>query len=213
MREALSKTGLPRRRLNLAVASCLIFFATAAQAAPFDETRLIAAGEAQTAYTKTYDGAYVRIPYPNGDVSKETGVCTDVVIRAYRKLGVDLQRLVHEDMKKNFSLYSKQWGLKKPDTNIDHRRVPNLQTFFTRHGKSLPVTESGADYKPGDIVTWDLSYPKRPLPHIGIVTDKKSADGKRYLIVHNIGRGAEVEDTLFEYHITGHYRYEPAITD
>ena len=211
MREALSKTGLPRRRLNLAVCSCLIFFATAAAAAPFDETRLIAAGEAQTAYTKTYDGAYTSIPYPTGDVPKERGVCTDVVIRAYRKLGVDLQQLVHEDMKKNFSLYPKQWGLKKTDTNIDHRRVPNLQTFFTRKGKSLPATDNGADYKPGDIVTWDLSYPKRHLPHIGIVTDKKSQDGKRHLIVHNIGRGAEVEDTLFEYHITGHYRYEPEI--
>ncbi len=213
MREALSKTGFPRRRLNVAVFSCLILFAASAVAAPFDETRLITAGEAQTAYTKSYDGAYISIPYPNGDVPKETGVCTDVVIRAYRKLGVDLQQLVHEDMKKNFSLYPKQWGLKKTDTNIDHRRVPNLQTFFTRHGKSLAVTDNGADYKPGDIVTWDLSYPKRPLPHIGIVTDKKSADGKRYLIVHNIGRGAEVEDTLFEYHITGHYRYEPAIAD
>lgn len=182
-----------------------------AQAAKFDAARLIAAGEAQTAYTKSYDGAYISIPYPNGDVPKETGVCTDVVIRAYRKLGVDLQQLVHEDMRKNFSLYPKQWGLKKPDTNIDHRRVPNLQVFFTRHGKSLPVTDNGADYKPGDIVTWDLSYPKRPLPHIGIVTDKKSADGARYMVVHNIGRGAEVEDTLFEYHITGHYRYEPEI--
>lgn len=204
----MSKTGWP---FISALWTICLLLPLAARAAAFDASALIAAGEAQTTYTKSYDGAYRNIPYPNGDIPKETGVCTDVVIRAYRKLGVDLQQLVHEDMKKNFNLYPKQWGLKKPDTNIDHRRVPNLQVFFTRHGKSLPVTDNGADYKPGDIVTWDLSYPKRPLPHIGIVTDKKSADGARYMVVHNIGRGAQVEDTLFEYHITGHYRYEPEI--
>jgi uncharacterized protein YijF (DUF1287 family) len=207
----MSKTGWRFISARFAICLPLLLLPIAAQAAKFDAGALIAAGEAQTAYTKSYDGAYTSIPYPGGDVAKETGVCTDVIIRAYRKLGVDLQQRVHEDMKKNFSLYPKQWGLKKTDTNIDHRRVPNLQVFFARHGKSLPVTANGADYKPGDIVTWDLSYPKRPLPHIGIVTDKKSADGARYMVVHNIGRGAEVEDTLFEYHITGHYRYEPDI--
>lgn len=179
--------------------------------AAFDAQKFIKAGEAQTAYTKSYDGAYTRIPYPNGDVPKETGVCTDVVIRAYRAQGIDLQRLVHEDMKKHFSLYPKQWGLKKPDSNIDHRRVPNLQVFFTRHGKKLAVTGKGADYTPGDLVTWDLSWPDRPLPHIGIVSDKMSEDGQRPLIIHNIGRGAAVDDILFEYHITGHYRYAPDI--
>lgn len=180
-----------------------------AKAAPLEAQKLIDAATAQTAYTTGYDGAYRRIPYPNGDVPRETGVCTDVVIRAYRKFGIDLQKLVHEDMAKHFSLYPQQWGLSKPDSNIDHRRVPNLQVFFTRFGVKLPVTDKADNYKPGDIVTWDLSYPGRPLPHIGIVTDKKSADGARPMIVHNIGRGAAIDDTLFEYKITGHYRYMP----
>lgn len=160
--------------------------------------------------TLSYDGGYKTIPYPNGDVSMETGVCTDVIIRAYRVLGFDLQKLVHEDMKKNFSKYPQLWGLSRTDRNIDHRRVPNLQRFFTRHGKFLPVTKDPADYEAGDIVTWDLSHPNpRPLPHIGIVSDKMSADGKTPLIVHNIGGGAKVEDMLFNYKITGHYRYAP----
>lgn len=140
---------------------------------------------------------------------RETGVCTDVVIRAYRALGFDLQRLVHEDMRRDFARYPKLWGLSRPDRNIDHRRVPNLQVFFTRHGKSLGASENPADYRPGDIVTWDLTYPRRPLPHIGIVTGKMSQDGKRPLIVHNIGAGVRVEDILLEYKITGHYRYAP----
>lgn len=152
----------------------------------------------------TYDPAYYTIPYPNGDVPPTRGVCTDVVIRAYRTLGIDLQKLVHEDMKQHFHLYPKKWGLKKPDTNIDHRRVPNLMVFFERHGKSLPVTANASDYKPGDLVTWDLG---NNTPHIGIVMDKKSADGKRPLIVHNIGGGQEISDCLFSYTITGHYVY------
>ncbi|MEZ0225019.1 MAG: DUF1287 domain-containing protein [Alphaproteobacteria bacterium] len=180
-----------------------------ALAEPFDSPSFIAAAIAQSAYTKGYDGSYTVIPYPGGDVAKETGVCTDVVIRAYRALGFDLQQLVHEDMKKNFGLYPKIWGLKRTDTNIDHRRVPNLQVFFTRHGQKLAVSDNAADYKPGDIVTWDLTWPKRPLPHIGIVTDRRSDDGLRPLIVHNIGRGAQVENMLFSYKITGHYRYAP----
>ncbi|NDW09137.1 DUF1287 domain-containing protein [Dysgonomonas sp. 520] len=154
-----------------------------------------------------YDPAYFSIPYPNGDVPANKGVCTDVVVRAYRKLGIDLQKEVHEDIKKNFNLYPsrKKWGLTKPDRNIDHRRVPNLQVFFSRFGKSLKVTDIAEDYLPGDIVTWDLGG--GPV-HIGIVVDRKSKDGKRYGIVHNIGRGQVAEDCLFSWKITGHYRYD-----
>lgn len=159
--------------------------------------------------TLTYDGAYKSIPYPNGDVPIETGVCTDVIIRAYRALGFDLQKLVHEDMKKHFSKYPKIWGMTRTDRNIDHRRVPNLEVFFARHGKKLPVTKNPADYKTGDIVTWNLAHPSRSLPHIGIISDKLSDDGKTPLVVHNIGGGAQVEDMLFNYKITGHYRYAP----
>lgn len=151
-----------------------------------------------------YDPAYFSIPYPKGDVPKDKGVCTDVVIRAYRKLGIDLQKEVHEDMVRNFSKYPKKWGLKKTDTNIDHRRVPNLQVFFTRHGQSLGVSGKASDYKTGDLVTWMIG---NKLPHIGIVTARKSADGKRNLIVHNVGAGQKLEDCLFEYPISGHYRY------
>jgi len=154
----------------------------------------------------TYDGRYISIPYPNGDVPDNIGVCTDVVIRAYRSLDIDLQKLVHEDMKENFAKYPSKhiWGLSKPDSNIDHRRVPNLMTFFERHGTELPVTKSSFDYQAGDIVTWMLPG---NLPHIGIVTSKKSKDGERPLTVHNIGSGPELSDMLFEYDITGHYRY------
>lgn len=151
-----------------------------------------------------YDSRYTQIPYPNGDVAKDKGVCTDVVIRAYRGLGIDLQKEVHEDMAANFAKYPKMWGLKTTDRNIDHRRVPNLQTFFTRKGTSLRVSQNATDYKPGDIVTWLLSG---NLTHIGIVVDKKGANG-RLKVVHNIGRGQVCEDVLFEYKITGHYRYK-----
>jgi uncharacterized protein len=153
----------------------------------------------------TYDPSYYSIPYPNGDVPADKGVCTDVVIRAYRKLSIDLQRLVHEDMKVNFKKYPNRWGLTKTDRNIDHRRVPNLMTFFTRHGTSLPVSKKPDDYKPGDIVTWDLSS---GVPHIGIVINKRSEDNMRYLIVHNIGSGQEISDCLFQFKITGHYRFQ-----
>lgn len=148
---------------------------------------------------------YVSIAYPNGDVPSNTGVCTDVVIRAYRKLGIDLQKEVHEDMKRNFDIYPKIWGLSRPDTNIDHRRVPNLETFFTRKGKKLPVTQNPDDYKTGALVTWMIND---KLPHIGIVTNKLSKDGKRRLIVHNVGNGQVLEDCLFKYRITGHFVYE-----
>jgi uncharacterized protein YijF (DUF1287 family) len=151
-----------------------------------------------------YDGSYFSIGYPNGDVPSNKGVCTDVVIRAYRKLGIDLQKEVHEDMKANFSRYPKFWGLTTTDRNIDHRRVPNLRKFFERHGTVKKISKLGKDYFPGDIVTWNLGH---GLTHIGIVVNKKSADGSRYLIVHNIGAGQVLQDMLFDFEITGHYRY------
>jgi uncharacterized protein YijF (DUF1287 family) len=149
-----------------------------------------------------YDPSYFSIAYPNGDVPVGKGVCTDVVIRAYRTLGVDLQKEVHEDMKANFSLYPKIWGLKTTDKNIDHRRVPNLMTYFKRQGVSKPITKRPEDYKPGDVVCWNLGG---AITHIGVVVDKKSADGKRNLIVHNIGSGQVLEDCLFTFKIIGHY--------
>lgn len=152
-----------------------------------------------------YNGAYVSISYPNGDVPKGQGVCTDVIIRTYRKLGIDLQKEVHEDMKFNFSRYPKTWGLTKTDTNIDHRRVPNLETFFTRKGQKLPITKNPSDYKTGEMLTWMIND---KLPHIGIVTHLKSRDGKRNLIVHNVGGGQVLEDCLFSYKIVGHYKYK-----
>ena len=179
----------------------------AAARAEVTTQKLINAAIEQTDDGVVYNGAYFTIPYPGGDVPAQYGVCTDVIIRAYRTLGIDLQQLVHEDMKAHFALYPKLWGLKRTDTNIDHRRVPNLQVFFKRHGQSLPVTQNGADYKPGDMVTWNLRGDSGSLPHIGIVTDKLSPDGKRPLIAHNIGAGPVVEDMLFDYKITGRYRY------
>lgn len=154
-----------------------------------------------------YTPDYVSIRYPNGDVPAKTGVCTDVVIRAYRKLGIDLQQEVHEDMVKNFSLYPnlKKWGMRTTDTNIDHRRVPNLEVFFARKGQKLAITEKETDYKTGEIVTWMING---KLPHIGIVTNKKSPDGKRRLIVHNVGAGQVLEDCLFQWKIVGHFKYE-----
>jgi hypothetical protein len=166
--------------------------------------RLSAAAMVRLSYRVVYDPAYLRIPYPMGDVPASQGVCTDEVVRAYRTLGIDLQQLVHEDMKANFALYPKRWGLPRPDTNIDHRRVPNLQVFFTRKGAKLRVTDKGEDYGTGDIVTWMLPG---NLPHIGIATERRSADGKRPLIVHNIGRGPQLEDMLFSYPITGRYQF------
>lgn len=159
----------------------------------------------QTRITKEYDPAYIVLSYPNGDIPMEKGVCTDVVIRAMRRAGVDLQKEVHEDMRANFRVYPNRWGLKKADSNIDHRRVPNLQTFFTRKGKSLPITDKADDYKPGDIVAWDLDG--KGLTHIGIVSNFYSETSKRYLIIHNIGRGAESEDVMFNWQVIGHYRY------
>jgi uncharacterized protein YijF (DUF1287 family) len=153
----------------------------------------------------TYDPSYFSIEYPNGDVPSDKGVCTDVVIRAYRKIGIDLQKNVHEDMKTDFNAYPKIWGLKKTDKNIDHRRVPNLMTYFKRKGAEKLISENSADYLPGDIVCWNLGG---AITHIGIVVNKKSDDGKRYLIVHNIGSGQVIQDCLFDFKIIGHYRYK-----
>ncbi|MCX6237626.1 MAG: DUF1287 domain-containing protein [Bacteroidia bacterium] len=152
-----------------------------------------------------YDPGYFTIDYPNGDIPGNKGVCTDVVIRAYRKLGIDLQKEVHEDMKAYFYKYPKSWGLTQPDKNIDHRRVPNLMVFFTRHGSVKPITNKPGDYLPGDIVCWDLGG---GITHIGLVVNKKSKNGIRYLIVHNIGGGQVLADCLFEFKILGHYRYK-----
>jgi len=151
-----------------------------------------------------YDGSYYSIPYPNGDVPDGIGVCTDVVIRTYRANGLDLQKEVHEDMTANFNLYPKIWGLKKPDTNIDHRRVPNLMTYFERQDSKLPITNNGSDYQPGDIVAWDLGS---GTTHIGVVVNTPSTDNQRYQIVHNIGGGQVLEDCLFDFEIIGHYRF------
>ncbi|MCF6190708.1 MAG: DUF1287 domain-containing protein [Cocleimonas sp.] len=157
-----------------------------------------------------YDGAYIKIGYPWGDVPANIGVCTDVVIRSYRKLGIDLQSQVHQDMVGAFSAYPnvKKWGLSQPDTNIDHRRVYNLRAFFQRRGAALPITRNPADYRPGDLVTWMVGP---GLPHIGVVVDKPSrADPRRKMIVHNIANGPEIEDILFRFPISGHYRYTAA---
>ncbi|MGO9591266.1 MAG: DUF1287 domain-containing protein [Candidatus Acidiferrales bacterium] len=168
--------------------------------------KLVAAAIERTHHHVRYDPAYVRIPYPGGDVPADTGVCTDVIIRSYRAIGVDLQREVHEDMVQNFSAYPRRWNwlLAHPDPNIDHRRVPNLAVFFSRKGETLPITASAADYLSGDLVTWDLGG---GVPHIGIVVDRRSTYTGRYMIVHNIGAGPQLEDVLFNWKITGHYRY------
>jgi len=170
------------------------------------EEKLVKAAIERTKSSVRYDGSYHAIDYPNGDVPANIGVCTDVVVRSYRGLNIDLQKLVHEDMKENFSEYPSKriWGLNGTDKNIDHRRVPNLQTFFTRQGQKLPVTNKAIDYLPGDIVSWMLPG---NLPHIGIVSDQKSSNNVP-LIVHNIGFGPKLDDMLFAYKITGHYRYQ-----
>jgi uncharacterized protein len=188
------KTVISMVALGLATASLAM--------AGIDATQLVAMARAQIGVTVGYDPAYRKLPYPGGDVPIETGVCCDVVIRALRKQGVDLQRLVHEDMKGNFARYPRNWGLKAPDPNIDHRRVPNLACYFSRQGWSIAASTNAAAYRPGDIVTWNLG---NGLTHIGIVSDKHAAKGTP-LVVHNIGRGAREEDILFKFTITGHYR-------
>ncbi len=168
--------------------------------------KFVAAAVERTHHAVRYDPAYVRLAYPGGDVPPDTGVCTDEVIRAYRAVGVDLQKEVHEDMVVNFSAYPSQrrWGRTSPDANIDHRRVPNLMVFFSRKGEVLPISTRSGDYQPGDLVTWDLGG---GATHIGMVVDQKALLSRRYMIVHNIGRGPKLEDVLFDWKITGHYRY------
>ncbi len=184
----------------------LLFIATHAVGQSTLALKLSDAALALTKQKVIYDPAYFSIPYPNGDVPVGKGVCTDVVIRAYRTgLAIDLQKEVHLDMKPNFKLYPKNWGRKTTDRNIDHRRVYNLMVFFKRKGTVKPLTKNPDDYKPGDIVCWNLSG---GISHIGIVVNKKSTDGKRYLIVHNIGGGQVIEDCLFAWKIIGHYQYK-----
>jgi uncharacterized protein len=188
-------------------AICLTMISSSAGRAeepPSDLHRVIQSAYAQVGVTLLYDPAYVSMPFPGGDVPAERGVCTDVIIRAYRSIGVDLQLLVNQDMRKAFPAYPRKWSLSRPDPNIDHRRVENLAVFFARHGQTLPVSNEAADYRPGDLVTWRLPDGH---PHIGLVSDR-SANG-RPLLVHNIGAGAKVEDILFAFTITGHYRYLP----
>ena len=185
---------------RLLVALAVLVTTTAVAESP----SLVSAAREQTRTAVTYDGSYTRIGYPMGDVPPDRGVCTDVVIRAYRAIGIDLQVLVHEDMQTNFSSYPRHWGLTKPDTNVDHRRVPNLQEFFERARAKVPGAGAASAYLPGDVVTWMLPG---NLPHIGIVSDRRAADTGRPLVIHNIGAGPKEEDMLFAYPITGHYRY------
>lgn len=192
------------RRLQIILLLSFLNICIYAQEADFYKRLSVAAIEL-TKDKVIYDPRYYSIPYPNGDVPSDKGVCTDVIVRAYRKLGIDLQQKIHVDMKANFSKYPKKWGLKGTDKNIDHRRVPNQAMYFSRFGTILKVSDKGSDYSPGDIVTWDLGG---GITHIGIVTDRMSSDGKRPLIVHNIGRGQILEDCLFSFKITGHYRYK-----
>jgi uncharacterized protein len=189
---------------------CLLLMSSASLAQesperlPADVRRIIDSAHEQVGVTLYYDPSYSVISFPGGDVPIARGVCTDVIIRAYRSVGLDLQLLVNQDMRKAFSAYPRNWGLSRPDSNIDHRRVPNLAVFFTRHGQALPISTEAKAYLPGDIVTWRLPG---GLAHIGLISDR-STNG-RQLIVHNIGAGAKVEDILFTFTITGHYRYLP----
>lgn len=221
---SLGKKILGTAMLTLAIAAAVLP-QPRPQLAPADSRRdflrrFVAAALERTHHTVRYDPAYVRIAYPGGDVPLETGVCTDEVIRAYRAVGVDLQKDVHEDMVAHFSAYPTRWRRTSPDPNIDHRRVPNLMVFFSRKGEVLPVTDRAEDYAPGDLVTWDLNPSPRKerrgpgapdlgrgLTHIGIVVNQKGFFSRRYMIVHNIGAGPKMEDVLFEWKITGHYRY------
>ncbi len=188
---------------KLLISLFLTSLATTSTAEDFKQKLSDAAIE-RTSHIVIYNGAYRKLDYPGGDLPAMFGVCTDVVIRAYRTVGIDLQKEVHEDMKSNFSKYPNNWGLTKTDTNIDHRRVPNLQTFFTRKGQSLAKSRDPEDYITGDIVSWVLP---NNMTHIGIVVDELSTNKKRPMIVHNIGLGPKMDDILFKYTITGHYRY------
>ncbi len=165
--------------------------------------RLVRSARDQVGKTVRYDPSYVKLDYPGGDVALDRGVCTDVVVRAVRAAGMDLQELIHEDMRRNFRAYPDIWGLTRPDPNIDHRRVPNIATYLRRRGKAVPTTDRPGDYRPGDIVVWRLASGRM---HIGILSDVRIRGGSRFQVVHNIGDGAVLEDVLFRYDITGHFR-------
>jgi len=167
--------------------------------------KFLSASLNRTTKSITYDPAYYAIDFPMGDVPADKGVCTDVIIRAYREIGIDLQELVHKDMGESFHSYPKNWNLKRRDTNIDHRRVPNLQNFFARNGKSLTISDQASDYTPGDLVTWKLSH---GAPHIGIVVPSPYENDNTPWIIHNVGSGPRWDNCLFDYKITGHYRYK-----
>ncbi len=194
---------MPIRRLLPALLAALLF---AAPAHAVTTAQFLHAAAALENSNVRFNSGYSRISYPMGDVPANEGVCADVVVRAYRGIGIDLQRLVHEDMARHFALYPKTWGMRAPDANIDHRRVLNLRVFFARHGTVLKISNNAADYKPGDLVTWNLD-PRHSTPHIGIVMPRRTADGARPLILNNLGRGQIYEDILFTFKITGHYRY------
>ena len=197
-----------RPALRAAVVGLLMLALPMPANARWDTATVLEAARGQVGVTLHYDPGYTRIGYPGGDVPIERGVCTDVVVRALRAAGIDLQRLVHEDMRQHFDAYPANWGLKKPDRNIDHRRVPNLETYFRRRGMETKVSDNPSDYAPGDIVSWTVPP---HLPHIGIVSDVVSPDGSgRPLVVHNIGRGTQLEDVLFRFPQRGHFRWELA---
>lgn len=203
-----SAAGLPRGRAGF-VDNWVARYPAAVDRAPGPGqrdflARLSAAALEETKTRVTYDPSYFALAYPGGDPPADRGVCTDVVIRAYRKLGVDLQVKVHEDMRAAFASYPPLWGRRRPDANIDHRRVPNLLVFFLRHGQTLPISQRPADYRAGDVVAWDLGG---GVTHVGLVVDKTGSDGARPLIVHNIGAGVALEDRLFEWRVIGHFRY------
>lgn len=195
---------LSRRTVLAGFAACAVPARSWADE-PFGD-RLSRAALARLSQNVTYDAGYVRIPYPMGDVPADRGVCADEVIRAYRTLGIDLQQAVHEDMARAFHLYPCNWGLTAPDSNIDHRRVPNLERFFARHGAALALSCDASDYAPGELVTWRLGG---RLPHIGIVTNRVSASSGQLMIEHNIGAGPRLEDVLFAFPMAGHFRYWP----
>ena len=202
-----------KRLLALALSLCAAVLAALAQTYPATPNerqqfldKLVAAAIERPHHSVKYVSTYVHIDYPGGDVPADTGVCSDEIIRAYRAVGVDLQKEVHEDLVKNWPDYPARtkWHQAHPDPNIDHRRVPNLMVFFAHKGESLPISLRSKDYLPGDIVTWDLGG---NVPHIGIVVNVKSPQGGPFMIVHNIGQGPKMEDVLFSWKITGHYRY------
>jgi len=192
-------------KFRIAFLSFLLFILSTTTALPEEKTLiLIAAARSQIGVTTSYNSSYMALKYPKGDVPIQTGCCTDVLVRAFRKIHIDLQQLVHEDMKSNFSHYPRKWGMKAPDTNIDHRRVSNLMKFFERKADSIKISKNPQDYHPGNLVAWNLG---KGILHIGIVSDRRTSDSIP-LVIHNIGQGAKEENILFQFWIIGHYRYD-----